>query len=251
MDLKVSIITTTYNSASTIESTLRSVLEQTYPDIEYWIIDGKSTDDTMDVVRRYEPSFSGRMHWISEEDAGLYDALNKGIQHSTGDVVGILNSDDFFTSCDVIERMVREFEDGLDAVYGDIHFVNPKDLSKCVRYYSSKKFCPWKMRFGYMPAHPSFYARRTVFENYGLYSKDYKIASDYDMMVRLFCKYKINAKYIPMDFVTMRVGGLSTRSLSSRLTLTHEDAIACRRNGVYSNFFLCSFKYLTKMFEFL
>ncbi len=248
--MKVSIITTTYNSEKTLAYTIESVLRQSYHDIEYWIIDGASKDGTVDLIKKYEPLFGGRLFWVSERDRGLYDALNKGIKKSSGDVVGILNSDDFFTSDDVIERMVAGFESSVDAVYGDVHFVKPNDTETCVRYYSSKHFSPWKMRFGYMPAHPSFYARKSVFDNFGLYSLEYKIASDYDMMVRLFCKYGIKAKYLPIDFVTMRTGGMSTCSISNRLRLTHEDALACRRNGFYSNFFLCSFKYLTKIFEF-
>lgn len=248
--MKISIITTTYNSAPTLVNTIESVLRQTHENLEYWIIDGASKDETVEIIKKYEPLFHGRMRWISEKDRGLYDALNKGIKRSTGDIVGILNSDDFFTSDDVLERMAANFTDDVDAVYGDVHFVNPSDVSTCVRYYSSRHFKPWKMRFGYMPAHPSFYARKSVFEKSGLYSLDYKIASDYDMMVRLFCKHRIKAKYLPIDFVTMRTGGMSTCSIPNRLRLTHEDAVACRRNGVYSNFFLCSFKYLTKIFEF-
>lgn len=249
--MKISIITTTYNSAATVEMTIQSVLRQTYADIEYIVIDGASSDSTLDIVKRYEPSFHGRMRWMSENDRGLYDALNKGISNATGDIVGILNSDDFFSSDDVIERMVKEFDDDVDAVYGDIHFVKPQDLSKIVRYYSSKHFNPKLLRFGYMPAHPSFYARRSVFDHCGLYSLDYKIAADYDMMVRLFYVHKIKAKYIPMDFVTMRVGGLSTSNIKNRIRITVEDAKACKQNGLYSNFFLCSCKYFTKVFEFL
>lgn len=248
--MTISIVTTTYNSAATLRTTFDSVLSQTHRDIEYWVIDGGSKDGTLDIVREYEPLFQGRMHWISEPDKGLYDALNKGISRAKGDVVGILNSDDFFTSDDVIETVAREI-DGVDAVYGDIHFVKPEDLTKCVRYYSSRHFRPWKVRFGYMPAHPTFYARREVFEKYGLYALDYKLAADYDMMVRLFCKYRISYRYVNKDFVTMRTGGMSTNSIANRLQLTREDAKSCRRYGIYSNFLMCSVKYITKVFEFM
>ena len=248
--MKITLITSTYNSAKTLVSTFESILRQNYEDYEYIIVDGSSKDGTVDIIREWEPRFNGRMRWISERDKGLYDALNKGIKMATGEVIGILNSDDFFTSDDILSTVAKEIED-YDAIYGDVHFVKPDDLKKCVRYYSSAGFKPWKMRFGYMPAHPSFYARREVFEKYGFYSLDYKIAADYDMMVRLFCKHKIKGKYIKKDFVTMRTGGMSTNSISSRLTITHEDAKACRRNGIYSNFLLCSAKYFTKVFEFI
>lgn len=249
--MTISLITATFNSGSTIEDTLKSVLAQTYNDIDYWIIDGGSKDNTMEIVHRYEPQFGGRLHWISEKDRGIYDAMNKGISNSTGDVVGILNSDDYFTSDNVLERVATEMKahTSLDAIYGDIHFIKDGFPNRVVRYYSSKPFRPMWLRFGFMPAHPSFYARREVFNKYGLYSLDYKIASDYDMMVRLFLKHHIKAKYIPLDFVTMRTGGASTNNVRSRMVLVNEDVKACRTYGFYTNRFLISMKYLYKIFE--
>ncbi len=250
--LKISLITTSFNSGSTIADTLRSVLEQTYTNIEYWIIDGNSKDNTMDVVRSFEDAFGGRLHFISEKDNGIYDAMNKGIKNATGDIVGILNSDDYFTSDDVLEKVAASFEtDGsLDAVYGDVHFINPGAPQKTVRYYSSSVFRPSLLRFGIMPAHPSFYVRRGVYEKHGLYSLDYKIASDYDMMVRLFYKSGIKAKYLKKDFVTMRVGGMSTKSVENRLLIAKEDVKACRRYGMKTNRLFISLKYLYKIFEY-
>lgn len=248
--MKISVITATYNSAATIGDTLASILSQTHGDVESIVVDGGSTDATLDIVRRYEARFGGRLRWVSEPDRGIYDAMNKGIGMATGDVVGLLNSDDFFTSDNVLSTVARELADGIDAVYGDIHFVRPGDLGRCVRYYSSRLFRPWLMRFGYMPAHPSFYARREVYERYGLYSLDYKIAADFEMLVRLFCRHHIRARYIKKDFVTMRTGGISTRSWRHRLLCTREDVRACRANGIRTNFLLCSAKYLTKLFEF-
>lgn len=177
--------------------------------------------------------------------------MNKGISNSTGDVVGILNSDDYFTSDNVLERVATEMKahTSLDAIYGDIHFIKEGFPNRVVRYYSSKPFRPMWLRFGFMPAHPSFYARREVFNKYGLYSLDYKIASDYDMMVRLFLKHHIKAKYIPLDFVTMRTGGASTNNVRSRMVLVNEDVKACRTYGFYTNRFLISLKYLYKIFE--
>jgi len=248
--MKITIVTTTYNSADTVRHTFESVLAQTHKDIEYWVIDGGSEDDTLGLIKEYEPLFDGRMKWISEPDNGLYDALNKGISRATGDVVGILNSDDFYTSPTVLEQVAAGFSDDVDAVYGDIHFVRPSDLDKCVRYYSSKLFRPWALRFGFMPAHPSFYVCREVYERCGGYALDYKLAADYDMMVRLFYKEKISYRYLSVDMVTMRTGGMSTKNVRNRLLLTKEDVKACRRYGLYSNFLMCSCKYAVKLFEF-
>lgn len=250
--MKISIITATYNSAKTLDDTINSVLSQTYKDIEYLIIDGGSTDDTEKIIRRYEPRFRGRLKWVSEKDGGIYDAMNKGIRMATGDVVGILNSDDYYTDERVVERFVPSFCDpSLDAVYGDIHFIHDGNPDKVVRYYSSKLFRPFWLRFGFMPAHPSFYARKSVYDKAGGYKLDYKIGSDFEMMVRLFRKHHITYKYIPMDFVTMRMGGASTNGISSHGTLLKEDTRACRENGIYTNPLIISLKYLYKVFEFI
>jgi len=248
--VKVSIITATYNSIRTLEDTIKSVLQQTYPDIEYIVVDGASSDGTLELIRQYESAFYGRMKWISEPDVGIYDAMNKGIRMATGDVVGILNSDDYFTGRDVIERMAGSFTDDVDAVYGDVHFIHDGRPEKCVRYYSSKSFRPKWLRFGFMPAHPSFYCRRRVFDSVGLYKTDYLIGSDYEMMVRLFMVHHIKAGYIPMDFVTMRTGGASTRDVRSRIQLIKDDVRGCRENGIYTNPLMISMKFLYKIFEF-
>ena len=249
--MKVSIITVAKNSKTTIEDSIKSVLGQTYPDIEYIVVDGCSSDGTLDIIKQYEHVFNGRMRWISEQDKGIYDAMNKGISIATGDVVGILNSDDYFTSADVVEKFVTAFEDPtLDAVYGDIHFIHDGEPDKCIRYYSSKLFRRMWLRFGLMPAHPSFYCRREIFEKAGLYKTDYKISSDFEMMVRLFYIHHLRAKYLPMDFVTMRTGGASTKNVRSRLQIIKEDVRGCRENGIYSNMLMTSVKYLYKIFEF-
>ena len=248
--MKISIITATYNSAQTLGDTMKSVLSQTYQNIEYIVADGASTDGTCNLIRQFAPRFNGRMKWLSENDNGIYDAMNKGIQMATGDVVGILNSDDYFTSDDVIERVARAFSDDIDAVYGDVHFIHDGHPNKCVRYYSSKPFRPLWLRFGFMPAHPSFYCRRSVYEKAGLYKTDYQIGSDYEMMVRLFMVHHVRAKYIPLDFVTMRTGGTSTRNVKSRIQLIEDDVRGCRENGVYTNRLMISMKFLYKVFEF-
>lgn len=249
--MKVSIITIAYNSMETIRDTFRSVLEQSYDEIEYLVIDGGSDDGTLSVIKEYEPLFGARLKWISEKDNGIYDAMNKGIKMASGEIVGILNSDDYFTQKDIIAKVVLSFEShaDLDAVYGDIHFINHHNPEKCIRYYSSRLFRPFWLRFGFMPAHPSFYCRKEIFAQAGLYKTDYKIGADYEMMVRLFIKHKIRAKYIPLDFVTMRTGGVSTRNAKSKLILIKEDVRACRENGVYTTPIFICMKYLYKIFE--
>ena len=251
--MKISLITITYNSAKTLEDTLKSVVEQTYSDVEYIIVDGASKDKTVSIIEEYEPLFKGRIKWISEPDKGLYDAMSKGIQMATGDVVGILNSDDFFTSRDVLQKVAEAFEQDsqLDAVYGDVHFVHPNNLNKCVRYYSSKVFKRDLMRMGFMPAHPSFYIRRECFEKYGLYKTDYKVAADFEFLLRVIYKAKIKTKYLPIDMVTMRTGGASTSGIESHKRIMKEHLRAFRENGLYTNRLLLSLRYIYKIEELL
>lgn len=245
--MKISIITTTYNSESTIKDTLESVNSQIYSFIEHIIVDGGSKDNTLSLIERYGKRVSTV---ISEPDKGIYDAMNKGIQAATGDVIGILNSDDFFTSNNIIQTVVDSFKNNdIDALYGDVHFVSPENLSKSVRYYSSSVFKPSLFRFGFMPAHPSFYMKKVCYDKYGLYALDYKIASDFDLLIRYLYKEKINCKYIKKDFVTMRTGGVSTENFNSRVTLNKEIVRACRKYGIYTNLFMLSMKYLYKIFE--
>lgn len=250
-EIMISIITATYNSAETINDTIKSVLCQTNKDFEYIIVDGGSTDETIDIVKSYESEFSGRLKWVSEKDKGIYDAMNKGIKMASGDIIGILNSDDYYTSDDILQTIADAFKcQNVDAIYGDIHFIKDGVPDKCVRYYSSRLFSPFWLRFGFMPAHPSFYCKREVFDKSGLYRLDYKIGSDYEMMVRLFRKHKISSRYVPKDFVTMRTGGASNSNLNSRLTLIKEDVRACRDNGIYTNELFVCLKFLYKIFEF-
>lgn len=247
--MKVSIITVTYNSANTIADTIESVLHQTYQDIEYWIIDGKSQDCTIQVIQRYETCFEGRLHWISEKDNGIYDAMNKGISHCTGDVVGILNSDDYFTSDNVIAQMIDLFSPELDAVYGDVHFVKQGNLQKCVRYYSGRIFKPSLVKYGFIAPHPSFYIRREVFDKFGAYNPSYKISADFELIARLCYKYKIKTRYIHLDFVTMRTGGASTRNWEARQLGTRENITACKQLGLRTNKYKIYCKYIIKLAE--
>lgn len=246
--MTISIITATFNSGKTLRDTIESVLRQTYRDIEYIIVDGASRDDTLDIIREYEPRFGGRMRWISEPDRGIYDAMNKGIGMATGAVVGLLNSDDFYTDECVLERVAAEIMD-VDAVYGDIHYVDDGDLTKCVRYYSSKGFRRWKMRMGFMPAHPSFYCRRTVYTRFGLFDTDFRVAADFEQLLRLIYLNRIHTRYIPMDFVTMRTGGASSSGMKSHKKIIRDHMLAYKKNGVRSNYVLEGMRYLNKLWE--
>jgi glycosyltransferase involved in cell wall biosynthesis len=246
--MKISIITVTYNSAATLKDTLRSVQEQDHPDIEHILVDGASRDATVDIIKSY-PHVA---KWVSEKDSGLYDAINKGINMATGDVVGILNSDDFFPQTDVISLIAKTFEEKkCDAVYGDIAFVRPERLDKIIRLYSSRKFTPKRFAYGYMPAHPSFYVRKACYDSMGLYKYDYKIAADYELLMRFIYKHGISHAYIPEILVYMRTGGVSNKNILSRYTLNKEIIRACKENGVTTNMAILSFKYLNKIFEYI
>lgn len=248
--MKISVITATYNSEKTLRDTIESVLNQDYPDIEYIIIDGASKDNTTDIIREYEYRFNGRLKWISEPDKGIYDAMNKGIYMATGDVIGILNSDDFYTSNIIVKYIANKLQSSdIDAVYGDIHYVNDDDLKKCVRYYSSKAFKRWQMRLGLMPAHPSFYCRKKLYEKYGGFDLSYKVAADFECLLRLIFVHKIRIQYIPMDFVTMRTGGASTSGLTSHKQILKDHLKAYKKNGVYSNIFFESLRYAYKVLD--
>lgn len=250
--MKISLVTVTFNSAQTLRYTIQSVLFQSYSDIEYIIVDGRSKDDTLDLIKEYEPQFNGRMCWISEKDNGIYDAMNKGIRMATGDIVGIINSDDFYHRRDTIMRVSEAFKNSdVQAVYGDVRFVNPQNLDKTVRYYSSKRFTPEMFRFGFMPAHPTFFTYRKYFEEFGYYKTDYKIAADYELLIRFLYVHQLKSKYLPFDFMKMRTGGTSTASIRSNILLNKEIVRACKENGIWTCMPLLFLKYLVKVFELL
>ena len=249
--MKVSIITITYNSAITLRDTMEAVLSQTSKNIEYIVVDGASKDDTVKIIKEYESKFNGQMRWVSEPDKGLYDAMNIGIRMATGDIVGIINSDDFYHRTDVIAKVVEGFqENGIEAIYGDVRFVNPDNLDKTVRYYSSKHFSPQLFRYGFMPAHPTFFTYRRYFEEFGYYKTDYKIAADYELLIRFLYTHKLKSKYLPLDFMKMRMGGTSTASIKSNILLNKEIVRACRENDIWTCMPLLFLKYFIKIFEF-
>lgn len=249
--MKISLITATFNSAKTLRDTMQSVLNQTFKDVEYIIVDGKSKDETMNIVKEFEPLFEGRLRWVSEPDKGIYDAMNKGIKMATGDIVGILNSDDFFASDDILEKVNEAFNknNDLDGVYGDVTYVDCKDVTKTVRRYSSAKFSRKKLIYGLMPAHPSFYVRKKCYDEYGLYSLDYKIAADFDMFVRLIWNGNIVTQYLPMTFVIMRYEGASSSGFKSHKTIMKDHLKSVKRHGVPTNFFLLSMRYFGKIID--
>lgn len=232
---------------------MESVLSQRYTNYEYIIVDGASTDGTVELLEEYEPRFGGRMRWISEKDDGLYDAINKGIRMATGDVVGMIHSDDFFHRTDVFDIVSETFDSdrSIRAIYGDIRFVDSDNLEKTVRYYSSKNWKPWHLRFGFMPAHPSFYTYRENFDKYGYYRTDLQIAADYDLLIRHLYRHTDTARYVPMDFLKMRRGGKSTEWLKASLQINREVIRCCRENGIWTcmPFIFC--KYFIKVSGFL
>lgn len=248
--MKISIITVTFNSGKTLHDTIQSVLSQSYSDIEYILIDGSSKDNTVDIIKEYESQFCGRMKWISEKDKGLYDAMNKGIRMATGDIVGIINSDDFYHQTDIISKVAEAFQyEAVEAIYGDVRFVNPDNPDKTVRYYSSKNFSPKLFRYGFMPAHPTFFTYRKYFEEFEYYKTDYKIAADYELLIRFLHTHRLKTKYLPFDFMKMRTGGTSTASIKSNILLNKEIVRACRENGIWTCMPLLFLKYSIKIFE--
>ena len=250
--MKISIVTATYNSGATVRDTMESVLRQTYTQIEHIIVDGGSSDNTMEIVRELEPLYGGRLRYVSEPDRGIYDAMNKGIAMATGDVIGILNSDDFFSADNIVATLAAELADTeTDAVYGDVHYVDSSDLTKCVRYYSSRTFRPWMMKLGFQPAHPSFYCRKAVYDRHGSFDINFRVAADFEHLLRLLYIHRIRARYIPLDCVTMRTGGASTSGVKSHIRILSDHLRAYRKNGVNSNLFLDISRYAYKAGEVL
>lgn len=240
----VSIITVVWNNKDTIKDAIDSVLNQTYKDIEYIIVDGASTDGTVEVVQSYGDKIA---KFVSEPDKGLYDAMNKGIALATGDVIGILNSDDFYIDQYVIENIVKLFEEKeIDSLFADLIYVRPENLDKTVRYYDSSQFKPEKFAYGWMPAHPTFFVKKSAYDKYGLFKTDYKIAADYELLVRFLYKYKLPYFYFQKPIIKMRVGGVSTSGFKSNWILNQEIIRACQENGIDTNMFKVLSKYPKK-----
>jgi glycosyltransferase involved in cell wall biosynthesis len=243
--MKISVVTAAFNAAGTIADCLASVASQTIP-VEHIIIDGASSDDTVRIVREMNP----RARVLSEPDKGIYDAMNKGIRLATGDVVGILNADDFYENDRVIEKIIGAFaEHQVDSVFADLVYVNPKNLDRIIRHYRAARFTPDKLSFGIVPPHPTFFVRKRIYEQYGCYKTDYMISSDYEMFVRLLSLHKISYFYLPESIVRMRTGGVSTKNLRHQWIGNKEIVRACRENGLRTNMLLILSKYFTKIFQ--
>jgi glycosyltransferase len=247
--MKVSIITATYNSENNIDSCIKSVVNQDYKNIELLIIDGKSKDNTINLIKKSQENYDN-IKYISEEDKGIYDALNKGITMATGQVIGFVHSDDILATNNIISRIVEEFsERNVDGVYGDLVYTKQDDINKIVRYWKSKKFENFLLRRGWMPAHPTLYLKKEVYNTYGLFNLEYKIAADYDFVTRIFSVDKLNFSYIPKVITRMRLGGASNASINHIIRKSKEDFKIIRTNKV-GGFSTLVLKNISKFIQF-
>lgn len=245
--MKISIITITYNSASSLQRALDSVQSQTYKDIEHVIIDGASTDGTRKLIEAYAKQHKN-VKWVSEKDNGIYDAINKGIRLATGDVIGFLHSDDMFYSVDSIGQIAAAFEQNqADVVYGDLQYMRG---NKVVRRWKSNAFNPRALKYGWMPPHPTVYVRREVYQQVGEYDSWFRISADYDMILRIFTA-GYNTHYIPEVLVCMETGGASNKNTKARLSKTMEDYIVLKKNHVGAGYLTVACKQLRKVKQFI
>jgi glycosyltransferase len=247
--MKISIITVVYNGEAYLEDCIKSVIEQSYPHIEYIVIDGGSTDGSLKIIEKYKTDIS---YFVSEKDRGMYDALNKGIKIATGEVVGILNADDMLASPDVIESIANCFtRENADAVFGNLSYVDPANTNKIIRKWISKPFKKSDIVLGWMPAHPTFYARRSLFAKFGYYSLNFDSAADYELMVRFLYKNHIKAVFLDKLIVNMRTGGMSNASLKHRYKAFINDYKALRANDVPLAFLTVILKKLSKIAQYI
>ncbi|MDX1760559.1 MAG: glycosyltransferase family 2 protein [Christiangramia sp.] len=247
--MKVSIITATYNSASNISTAINSLNTQSSFDIEWVVIDGASKDDTVKIIN---DTFSGNLKMTSENDKGIYDALNKGIKKATGDIIGFLHSDDLLASGDIVKEVADIFQhNDVDGVYGDLQYVAKEDTSKIIRYWKSQNFTPSLLLRGWMPAHPTLFLKRDVYKKHGLFNLDYNIAADYDLMLRIFRDNSLKFYYLPKVITKMRVGGASNRSLKNIKSKSLEDYKALKANGIKYPIKVLAYKNLSKLNQFV
>lgn len=245
--MKISIITVCLNNARTISDTIESVLGQTYENIEYIIVDGKSTDRTVEIIKNYEIRINNEFpnisfSWISENDNGLYDAMNKGFTRATGDIIGILNADDLFCDNNAIEKIMRIFaqKPSIDAVFADLLYVTFNDINKIVRKWETGEKRPF--RSGWHPAHPTFYVKKDIYKKAGFFNLNYKLAADFEIMLRFIEKYNISTYYLPATLVKMRLGGTTNRNLKNIVLQNIECLRAFRENGISVNRLFYPFK---------
>ena len=287
--MKVSIITVSYNSAKTIGDTISSVQKQSYKNIEYIVVDGNSTDGTVEIVKQYldsskdvsqdvsQDAMQGRSEgasqdlpedlsknlpqdlsigalqgvvtkFLCEKDKGIYDAMNKGLALATGDIIGVLNSDDFYCSNDVIEQVVLAFQNNnTDCLYGDLNYVDPVDTSKIIRKWRSGSYSKENFLKGWMPPHPTFFVKKSCYENFGTFETQFKSAADYELMLRFLFKESCSAQHLPKVMIHMRAGGVSNVSLKNRVRANREDRLAWKINGLKPKWFTLLRKPLSKL----
>lgn len=247
---RVSVITACYNSAKTIGATLESVRAQTWPDVEHIVIDGASTDTTQDVIAAHCRQSNRVAYFASEPDSGIYDAMNKGLARATGDIICFLNSHDVYTDPDVVTRVVtRMTQRNLEAVYGDVIFFDAASPNRTIRRYRSGHFSPGRLAWGWMPAHPALFMTADVYRRTGKFDTKYKIAGDYDFIIRAFWQRQLKAEHMPEVLVRMQTGGVSNAGWRSKLLLNQEVLKACRTNGIQTNMLKILSKYPLKLLE--
>ena len=245
--MKFSIITVSFNSAETIADTIRSVADQSYEHVEHIIIDGGSTDGTIEIIKQHVRLIEC---FISESDRGMYDAMNKGLKLAKGNILGFLHSDDVYFDRGILKDVADAFKaNQVDAVYGDLVYVAPDDLNRVVRYYDSRPFNPDMIARGYMPAHPTLFLKEAVYKNHGYFKTDYRIAADFEFAARIFGKERLSYHYLPKVMVKMRTGGLSTRNFKSNWILNKEILKACRENNIDTNIWKILSKYPKKLMD--
>ncbi len=249
--MKLTIITVTYNSVATLENCMQSVLAQDYPHLEYWVVDGGSTDGTAALLARYQQE-DPRIRFVSEPDFGIYDALNKGVRLATGEVLGFVHADDFLAHPQTASRIVQRFQNtGADGVYGDLLYVDKQHPGKIIRYWKSSPFRPRRLHQGWMPAHPTFFLKKAVYEKHGWFNLGYHISADYDFMLRVLKDEQLRFAYLPEVVTLMRVGGTSNRSLKNIFRKSREDLQAIRGNGLPFPLWVLLAKNLSKLPQFV
>ena len=245
----ISVITVVFNAADTLKDTIESVRSQTYQNVEHIVIDGGSTDGTIDILRQYDQVVD---YWLSEKDAGIYDAMNKGIALCTGDYIGMLNADDMFADNSVLQNIIDEFNaKKVDAVFSCLNIVEKNNLSHVLRKYRVSNFSSFLLKIGVMPPHPTFYCKKSVYKDAGRYKTNYKITADFEMLVRLLIKQKITWSFINKVTVIMRSGGVSNRGIKSAVLLNSEIIRACKENNLYTNWLFLFLKLPIRVLEVL
>lgn len=245
--MKISIITVCFNSQQTIRATIKSVLRQSYKQVEYIIIDGASTDNTIKIIKEFSNSIDV---FVSESDAGIYDAINKGISKSSGDVVGLLHADDVFDNRSVIDNVMRLFDENVDMIYGDINYVDRNDINRVIRRWKSDSYKKGKFKWGWMPPHTGFFIKKSCYLKYGLYNLSLGSSADYELMLRMFELHNLKSKYIPLNISKMRVGGVSNSSFKNRWQANRNDKKSWKINGLKPFWFTLLFKPIIKIKQF-